>query len=1114
MNVVRQVPLSIFLVITASAAPESYPCQNGLVRSLVAREPMFMNPVAVAVDNDGSIYVTETTRRKVADLDIREVTWWIPDDLSHVSVDEKRDFFRKNITSERFKDHPSLKDHNGDGKIDWKDLTVHSEKIHKLVDTDHDGVADKATLFAEGFNTEVTGIAAGVLARNGDVYTTIAPDVWKLRDTNGDGKADQRKAIASGFGVHINYAGHDMHGLIMGPDGKLYWTIGDKGTNVTGSDGKSWLYPHEGALLRCNPDGSGFEVFARGLRNVQQIAFDDYGNIFGVDNDSDQPGEKERLLYITEGSDTGWRCYYQYRAGKYNPWMAERIAFPEGPDRPAAIIPPLSLYLDGPSGFAHNPGTALNERYRDHFFLTQFPAGKINAFKLEPSGAAFKMADDHLMASGTAFVGCNFGPDGALYVADWQGGYPLKEKGAIWKIDDPKEVGSEMRKEVAALLKEGTVKMPEEALLSRLGHADQRIRTDAQWELASRKRWDALKKVAANEEAPQLARIHALWGLSQGKQFDETLFTALSSNKDGELRGQAAKWAGECGAKLPASFTPLLTDSSARVRFLAAMAVGKAKDASQLDGVSAMLEANAGKDAYLQQAGAFAIERAFNPDAIGKLFNHASAAVRMATIIAMRNTVESSMRIKKPAREPGDMGNPFLANSLLFEFLLKDADPANVAEAARALYDAQQISTFLKSTKFGDLHYGALAKLLEVKPDARESALRRSIATNRRIGDEACLLRLANFAADSSRPATVRLAALEALASVKSKEPLDLVDGHYDPLKPLKIDDALAAKIATILAPAAQDEKLSKTLAAVLDALGVKQDAATLAKLALDPKLDAAQRLAALQHLKGGGDAKWEEIAAGLLKDSSPALRAGTAALLAKEKPELVLGYVRDGGLKSKDLAERQSAVRLLASLPGAKPLLDELLGNLTAGKLDPALQLELLESGESLQLDSAHEAQAALAALGPLGKWSYALAGGDAAKGKKVFEENLAANCTACHRIGEEGSNVGPPLTKIGEKGREHLLQALVDPQAYVAPGYGNMMATKKDGSVAAGAMVEEKDGKLVLAQPDGSKLEIPLADIASKTTPISAMPPMGDILKSAELRDVVEFLSSLKGQ
>src|SRR5690606_1695434 len=79
------------VAVGVAAATESHPCQNGLVRSLVAREPMILNPVSVAVDVDGTIYVTETTRRKRADLDIREVMWWVNDDLSHTTVGQKRD---------------------------------------------------------------------------------------------------------------------------------------------------------------------------------------------------------------------------------------------------------------------------------------------------------------------------------------------------------------------------------------------------------------------------------------------------------------------------------------------------------------------------------------------------------------------------------------------------------------------------------------------------------------------------------------------------------------------------------------------------------------------------------------------------------------------------------------------------------------------------------------------------------------------------------------------------------------------------------------------------------------------------------------------------------------
>jgi hypothetical protein len=53
--------------------------------------------------------VSETEGRKVGEVDIHEVTWWIPDDLSLSTIEEKQAFFRKNVASKRFKDHPSVK---------------------------------------------------------------------------------------------------------------------------------------------------------------------------------------------------------------------------------------------------------------------------------------------------------------------------------------------------------------------------------------------------------------------------------------------------------------------------------------------------------------------------------------------------------------------------------------------------------------------------------------------------------------------------------------------------------------------------------------------------------------------------------------------------------------------------------------------------------------------------------------------------------------------------------------------------------------------------------------------------------------------------------------------
>lgn len=1080
--------------LAASAAPETHPESGGLVRSLFAKEPMFINPVALSVDVDGTVYVTEAARRKVADPDIREMMQWVVDDLSHTSIEEKREFFRKSFTTEALK-KSSIKDHDKSGKVDWEDLTRISEKVHKVVDTDGDGIADKATVFAEDFNTEITGTAAGVFARNGDVYATIAPDFWKLKDTNGDGKADARKAIVTGFAPHMSYSGHDMHGPMLGPDGMIYWTIGDKGINVQ-SDGTRWFYPYDGALMRCRPDGTGFEIYARGLRNVQQVAFDDYGNFFGVDNDSDASGEKERFVYIVEGSDSGWRGYYQYRGTKYNPWMAERLAFPDGPDQPAYITPPLQNYLDGPSGFAYNPGTALSPRFKGHFFVTQFPSGKINAFKVEENGASYKMADDQRVASGTAYVGCNFGPDGALYVADWQGGYPLKPKGAVWKLDDPKEAGSAIRKEVAAFLKAGPSKVSDTDLAKRLGHADQRVRLDAQWELAARKKWELLTTIAKNSAAPQLARIHCLWGLSQGKQFDEALFTGLSTDKDPEIRAQAAKWVGECGK--PADLAKLLADRSSRVAFHAAIAVGKNGDKSQLPSVVTMLEKDGGRDAYLRHAGAFALSRTASISFVEELGGSVMPWIRKAAIVAMRDKLQNNARRLPSKGEPGlDMSIEY--GKCLARFL-EDSDPAVVAEAARALYE----------DPFQDSALGSLATLLETKPDARESAIRRSISANRRVGDDASLVRLAKYAT-SKTPAPLRQVALDALASLKSTEPLDSVDGRYAPLKPLTVAPATASRIALLIKPLEADASLSKSVSAVLDALGAKQDPAALTKQALDPKLDPAQRLAALQHLSHASDPKWTDTAVEMLKQNLPALRPGVAALLAASKPDLALSYVSNIGLKSSDVAERQSAVRLLGTLSAKAPL-TALLADLSSGKLDPTLQLEVIESAGTLQLDELHEAEAKLAAASPLGKWSYALAGGNAEAGRKIFEGNLAANCTACHRMGEEGSNVGPALTHVGKQDRGYILESLVDPQAKIAPGFGVMTITKKDGTTLAGAPKSDTPDALTLLLPDGKETLIKKADIASQTKAISVMPAMGDILKPAELRDLVEYLASKK--
>ena len=200
-----------------------------------------------------------------------------------------------------------------------KTYTAKDDRIRLLTDTDGDGVADKSQVFTDRYNNIADGTGAGVLSVGDDVFYTNIPHLWRLRDTDGDGVADQRKSLIEGFGVRFAFRGHDMHGLIVGPDHRLYFSIGDRGYNVSPEihDATS------GAVFSCELDGSDLQVVATGLRNPQELAFDDYGNLFTGDNNSDS-GDKARWVYVVPGGDSGWRMYYQYLSDR-GPFNRERI---------------------------------------------------------------------------------------------------------------------------------------------------------------------------------------------------------------------------------------------------------------------------------------------------------------------------------------------------------------------------------------------------------------------------------------------------------------------------------------------------------------------------------------------------------------------------------------------------------------------------------------------------------------------------------------------------------------------------------------------------------------------------------------------------------------------
>ncbi|HEY3789099.1 MAG TPA: hypothetical protein VGL71_09600, partial [Urbifossiella sp.] len=229
---------------------------KGLKVELFAAEPMLASPVAISVDEKGRIYVAEEYRLGQGAAENRgnpafDFSFWLNDELQLRTLDDRLKMYKK--WSARLP-----------GGFDY--FTRHADQVRLLEDTRGYGQADKSTVFAGGFNEPLDGLGAGVLVRDGDVYYTCIPNLWKLKDTRGTGVADVRTKLLTGFGVNCAFYGHDLHGLIFGPDGKLYFTVGDRGFNVTSKEGKNFPGQRTGAVFRCDPDGSNFEVVMRGLR--------------------------------------------------------------------------------------------------------------------------------------------------------------------------------------------------------------------------------------------------------------------------------------------------------------------------------------------------------------------------------------------------------------------------------------------------------------------------------------------------------------------------------------------------------------------------------------------------------------------------------------------------------------------------------------------------------------------------------------------------------------------------------------------------------------------------------------------------------------------------------
>ncbi len=1059
-----------------------------LVVERFADAPMVKNITAICFDAKGALYVAETYRFRHGVEDNRDHRYWLMDDVRSETTAHRHAMYEKWIGNFSSPDY----------------FTRSDDRILRLRDLDGDGKADESVVFAEGFNAAVDGPLIGLMAGkpgSGRVYATSIPHLWALTDADGDGKAEARESLQEGFGPHVSLSGHDLHGLAWGPDGKIYFSLGDRGFNLTTRDGHELKDLNAGAAFRCNPDGSELEVYYHQLRNPQELAFNEFGDLFTVDNNSDQ-GDQSRVIYLIEGGNAGWISGNQNLTtfaddiedgglGEQPFWLTEDLWKPRFEGQAEWVLPPAFNLTNGPSGLVFDSGLSLPERYRNHFLICDYKGSAaqsaLYSFKVDQAGAGYAVRDPHAFHKGVTNTDVDLGADGKIYLADYGGGWQLPGVGTVFTLSVAETIGNPVVVETRAILEKGFTGLKGDALMRLLAHPDKRVRQGSQFELASRGAESvAVFAKVAHGDGDLLARLHALWGLRQLGAV-EALRPLLASGET-EIRAQAVKMLGDLKDTDSGSrFIALLGDESPRVRSFAGIALGRLKHGQATAAVLGMLEKNADRDLFVRHGGVMALAGIADDPALRNLATHSSRSVRLATVLALRRHASPEIAV-----------------------FLDDADGGIVDEVIRAINDVP-IEGAMET--LADYSAGIASGEVPERP-----MFRRLLNANLRSSDPRHAANLLAMAANRALPADYRKLALLFLENWLAPPPIDPTMGVY---RPLPARDPLRERAADLMGDSLRalvsdaPPEVTATGVKVAEMFGIALDGSLLEAWMLDGAQADSVRIAAIERLAAEPPAGFAKALLALLESPVGTIRAAAGTARARAFPldamvavERLFHHGQTGDLRA--------AYRILSTsaLPDAVARLGIELDALATGRIAEEVRLDLYLAAASSTASAVMEKLRALdATLAAKGETAavYALHGGDAGNGGNVFLNQ--GMCLKCHKIDRQGGEAGPNLSDVALRLKpEEIFQSLMNPNAVMVDGYGICSVTLKNGDVLSGSPVGETETELSLKGATAEPIRISKATIATRTPVVSPMPPMGQVLPRTDLRDLLAYLATLK--
>jgi putative membrane-bound dehydrogenase-like protein len=369
---------------------ETFRLKKGFRLELVAHEPLVVDPIQMAFDEDGRLYVVE-------------MRWYQSETRGDLMFDERIGRIRL------------LEDANGDGRF------------------------EKSTIFADKLR-----YPSAVFPYDGGVYVGVEPDIIYLKDRNGDGVADFRKVAFTGFGNQRDRLDSQtfMNSLTWGLDNRIHGAKGHGGiiTSVAAPDGapldlRGRDFSFDPRTHRMHPESGG---------GKQGLSFDDYGRKFVCT----QTNAVQMLMY--EDRYAGRNPHYAppparleialepdetndrqlvHRISPEDPWRRIRNRWrAEGVFAGPPPQPPA--YLIASSGVTLYRGDAFPAEFRHSAFVGVAGNNLVHRRTLVPDGVGFRarrppdegppkneefLASTDLWFRPVAFAN---GPDGALYIAD------------------------------------------------------------------------------------------------------------------------------------------------------------------------------------------------------------------------------------------------------------------------------------------------------------------------------------------------------------------------------------------------------------------------------------------------------------------------------------------------------------------------------------------------------------------------------------------------------------------------------------------------------------------------------------------------------------------------